>query len=90
MGIYQGTDGFLYCDGLKVDDIRAQAAASPFYLYSKEKIRWDGVRMQDAREEAPAGQGAAVEARPYTLRVWDKRCTMENRRREQEEKSGGC
>jgi hypothetical protein len=39
VGIYQGTDGFLYCDGKRVDDIRAQAAASPFYLYSQEKIR---------------------------------------------------
>lgn len=30
----------MYCDGLRIDDIRAQADASPFYLYSKEKIRW--------------------------------------------------
>ena len=42
VGIYQGTDGAMYCDGMKIDDIRAQAGAAsgPFYLYSKEKIRW--------------------------------------------------
>jgi hypothetical protein len=39
VGIYQGTDGFLYCDALKVDDIRAQVAASIFYLYSWQQIR---------------------------------------------------
>lgn len=35
----QGTDGFMYCDGLRIDDIRAAADSSPFYLYSKERIR---------------------------------------------------
>lgn len=39
VGIYQGSDGYMYCDGLRIDDIRATAEASPFYLYSKEKIR---------------------------------------------------
>lgn len=40
VGIYRGTDGFLYVDGVKVDDIRAQAETSPVYIYSKEKIRF--------------------------------------------------
>ncbi len=29
----------MYCDGLRIDDIRAAADSSPFYLYSKERIR---------------------------------------------------
>ena len=42
VGIYQGDDGYLYCDALRIDDIREQVQASPFYLYSQEKIRWVG------------------------------------------------
>jgi len=38
-GFYTGReDGFLYCDSLRIDDIRAQVPESPFYLYSKERI----------------------------------------------------
>ena len=38
--LQQGTDGYLYCDGLRIDDIRAQVGPSgPFYLYSQERIR---------------------------------------------------
>ena len=29
VGVYRGTDGYLYVDGVKVDDIRAQAETSP-------------------------------------------------------------
>eukprot|EP00891_Asterochloris_glomerata_P008055 jgi/Astpho2/8055/fgenesh1_pm.00120_%23_4_t len=39
-GFYTGTDGYLYCDELRVDDIRQQVPPEnrPFYLYSKETI----------------------------------------------------
>ncbi len=33
VGFYTGTDGYLYCDSMRVDDIRAQVPESPFYLY---------------------------------------------------------
>lgn len=35
-GFYTGTDGYLYCDTMRVDDIRAQVPESPFYLYRSE------------------------------------------------------
>lgn len=35
----QGTDGYMYCDNMKIDDIRAQSSSSPFYLYSQERIK---------------------------------------------------
>lgn len=33
IGFYTGTDGYLYCDSMRVDDIRSQVPESPFYLY---------------------------------------------------------
>jgi hypothetical protein len=39
LGFYAGTDGYLYCDGLRVDDIRQTVQQSPFYLYSQERIK---------------------------------------------------
>lgn len=59
VGIYQGTDGYLYCDGLRVDDIRAQTAASPFYLYSQQKIRHGTHGCWGALSEHPAFDAAA-------------------------------
>lgn len=38
LGWYTGEDGFLYCDNLRVDDIRHQVPDSPFYLYSKARL----------------------------------------------------
>ncbi|GMH43919.1 hypothetical protein BSKO_11853 [Bryopsis sp. KO-2023] len=37
-GFYRGDDDYLYCDGLRVDDIRSEVAESPFYLYSKDTV----------------------------------------------------
>lgn len=39
VGVYRGTDGYLYMDSVRIDDIRAQAETSPVYIYSKERIR---------------------------------------------------
>ncbi|KAF6258687.1 diaminopimelate decarboxylase [Scenedesmus sp. NREL 46B-D3] len=38
MGFYTGEDGYMYCDNLRVDDIRHQVPESPFYLYSRDRI----------------------------------------------------
>lgn len=53
--VLQGTDGYMYCDGLRIDDIRSAADASPFYLYSKERIRCAGFAPAPAPAPAPAG-----------------------------------
>ena len=47
LGFYTGDDGYLYCDEVRVDDVRAMAEASPFYLYSQ-------VREERDREEKRA------------------------------------
>lgn len=38
LGFYTGEDGYLYCDNIKVDDIRNEVKESPFYLYSQRRI----------------------------------------------------
>lgn len=38
LGFYTGEDGYLYCDNLRIEDIRKQVKESPFYLYSKARI----------------------------------------------------
>ena len=38
LGFYTGEDGYIYCDDMRVDDIRQQVADSPFYLYSRDRI----------------------------------------------------
>ncbi|PSC73006.1 diaminopimelate decarboxylase chloroplastic-like [Micractinium conductrix] len=62
VGIYQGSDGYMYCDGLRIDDIRATAEASPFYLYSKEKIRENYTAYKNALEGLDYFLGYAVKA----------------------------
>ncbi|KAL4459044.1 hypothetical protein ABPG75_013909 [Micractinium tetrahymenae] len=62
VGIYQGSDGYMYCDGLRIDDIRAQADASPFYLYSKERIRQNYQAYADALQGLDSIIGYAVKA----------------------------
>merc|ERR1711934_650078 len=37
-GFYTGEDGFVYCDDVKIMDVRAQVPESPFYLYSKSQL----------------------------------------------------
>lgn len=38
LGFYTSDDGYMYCDSLKVDDIRGQVAERPFYLYSRDRV----------------------------------------------------
>lgn len=56
VGIYRGTDGYLYCDAVRIDDIRAQAETSPVYIYSKEQIR----KNYEAYQEALAGLDSII------------------------------
>ena len=56
VGIYRGTDGYLYCDGLRIDDVRAQSESSPVYIYSKERIR----RNYEAYREALTGLDSII------------------------------
>lgn len=62
IGIYRGTDGYLYCDGVRVDDIRAQAETSPVYIYSKERIRRNYEAYRDALSGLDSIIGYAVKA----------------------------
>lgn len=62
VGIYRGTDGFLYCDGVKIDDIRATAETSPVYIYSKEKIRSNYEAYQEALKGLDSIIGYAVKS----------------------------
>lgn len=62
VGMYRGTDGFLYCDGLRIDDIRAQSESSPVYIYSKEKIRRNYEAYRDALSGLDSIIGYAVKA----------------------------
>jgi diaminopimelate decarboxylase len=62
MGIYRGTDGFLYCDELKIDDIRAQSKASPFYLYSQKQIMHNYTAYSEALKGLDSIIGYAVKA----------------------------
>ncbi|GAB4823388.1 hypothetical protein N2152v2_010434 [Parachlorella kessleri] len=62
VGIYTGDDGYVYCDGLRVDEAREQAQLSPFYLYSQEKIRQNYLAYQQALEGLDSIIGYAVKA----------------------------
>ena len=57
-GFYKGDDGYLYCDDVRVDDVRQQIPAEegPFYLYSKETI----TRNYKAYEAALQGLNSIV------------------------------
>lgn len=62
-GFYKGEeDGFLYCDSVKVDDVRSKAEASPFYLYSQPQLTANFTAYRDALEGVDAIIGYAVKA----------------------------
>lgn len=62
VGIYRGTDGYLYCDSMRIDDIRAQSESSPVYIYSKERIRRNYQAYREALEGLDSIVGYAVKA----------------------------
>ncbi|KAJ9518081.1 hypothetical protein QJQ45_009983 [Haematococcus lacustris] len=38
LGFYNGDDGYLYVDNMRVEDVRSNVQESPFYLYSQRRI----------------------------------------------------
>eukprot|EP00877_Chromochloris_zofingiensis_P005286 jgi/Chrzof1/14759/Cz09g15050.t1 len=62
LGFYTGEDGYLYCDNMRVDDIRAQVPESPFYLYSKARITANITAYKNALEGLDSIIGYAVKA----------------------------
>ncbi|KAL6766343.1 DPD1 [Auxenochlorella protothecoides x Auxenochlorella symbiontica] len=62
LGIYTASDGYMYVDGLRLDDIRGQVDASPFYVYSQAKIRANHAAYAAALEGLPSLIGYAIKA----------------------------
>lgn len=62
LGFHTGSDGFAYCDGIKVSDIREQVAESPFYLYSKAQLTHNYEAYQAAVQGLDVIIGYAIKA----------------------------
>jgi diaminopimelate decarboxylase len=58
----RGADGYLYCDGVWVEDVMAPAVRSPFYLYSKPQIIRNFAAYRDALQGLRSVVGYAVKA----------------------------
>ena len=63
-GFYKGDDGYLYCDSIRVDDVRQQLAveAGPFYLYSKDTITRNYKAYEAALQGLDSIVGYAIKA----------------------------
>ena len=63
-GFYKGDDGYLYCDDVRVDDVRQQIPAEdgPFYLYSKETITRNYKAYEAALQGLDSVVGYAIKA----------------------------
>ena len=64
LGFYRGDDGYLYCDSVRVDDVRQQVPAEdgPFYLYSKEVITRNYKAYEAALQGLDSIVGYAIKA----------------------------
>ena len=71
LGFYRGDDGFLYCDSVRVNDIRQQIPAEdgPFYLYSREVITKNYKAYEAALEGLDSIVGYAIKANNNLLIV---------------------
>ncbi|ONM62723.1 Diaminopimelate decarboxylase 2 chloroplastic [Zea mays] len=58
----RGADGYLYCEGVRVEDAMAAAERSPFYLYSKLQILRNFAAYRDALQGLRSIVGYAVKA----------------------------
>ncbi|GJN20964.1 hypothetical protein PR202_gb08406 [Eleusine coracana subsp. coracana] len=58
----RGADGYLYCEGVRVEDAMAAAVQSPFYLYSKPQILRNFAAYRDALQGLRSVVGYAVKA----------------------------
>ena len=63
-GFYKGDDGYIYCDDVRVDDVRQQIPAEegPFYLYSKETITRNYKAYEAALQGLKSIVGYAIKA----------------------------
>ena len=59
---YTGDDGYLYCDNMKVEDIRTTVPESPFYLYSQSQLTRNITAYKEALEGLDYIIGYAVKA----------------------------
>jgi diaminopimelate decarboxylase len=55
-------DGYLYCEGVKVDEIMESVEKRPFYLYSKPQITRNVEAYKDALEGLTSIIGYAIKA----------------------------
>eukprot|EP01024_Parvocaulis_polyphysoides_P042025 TRINITY_DN3850_c0_g1_i2.p1 TRINITY_DN3850_c0_g1~~TRINITY_DN3850_c0_g1_i2.p1 ORF type:complete len:488 (-),score=57.63 TRINITY_DN3850_c0_g1_i2:82-1545(-) len=62
IGFHTKDDGYLYCDDVKVDDVRQKVPDSPFYLYSKRKLLSNFQAYQSALEGLDYIIGYAIKA----------------------------
>ncbi|WCJ38133.1 Diaminopimelate decarboxylase 1 chloroplastic [Euphorbia peplus] len=58
----KSSDGFLYCENLKVEDIMGNVEKRPFYLYSKPQITRNLEAYKDALEGLSSIIGYAIKA----------------------------
>ncbi|CAL5092631.1 unnamed protein product [Urochloa decumbens] len=58
----RGADGYLYCEGVRVEDAMAAAARSPFYLYSKPQVLRNFAAYGEALQGLRSVVGYAVKA----------------------------
>ncbi|PWZ04212.1 putative diaminopimelate decarboxylase, chloroplastic [Zea mays] len=58
----RGDDGYLYCEGVRVEDAMTAAERSPFYLYSKPQILRNFAAYRDALQGLHSIIGYAVKA----------------------------
>ncbi|URD86847.1 hypothetical protein MUK42_28000 [Musa troglodytarum] len=58
----KGEDGFLYCEGVRVEDVMEAVERSPFYLYSKDQITRNFEAYKEALEGLKSVVGYAIKA----------------------------
>ncbi|KAF8733352.1 hypothetical protein HU200_014957 [Digitaria exilis] len=58
----RGADGYLYCEGVRVEDAMAAAARTPFYLYSKPQVLRNFAAYREALGGLRSVVGYAVKA----------------------------
>lgn len=57
-----GADGFLYCEGVRVEDVMEAVEKRPFYLYSKAQITRNVEAYKEALEGLNSIIGYAIKA----------------------------
>ncbi|RWW44388.1 hypothetical protein BHE74_00049848 [Ensete ventricosum] len=58
----KGEDGFLYCEGVRVQDVMEAVERSPFYLYSKDQITRNFEAYKEALQGLRSVVGYAIKA----------------------------